>query len=147
MKKKKDSLFLVIVTLIISLIGLCIAYATFSQTLRINGSASVTASNWDIHFSSTEGGSGGGTITPTLSNINGSQPTSTASVGTFNSTQLTWTGSVKSPGDRIEFAFYIVNNGDYNAKISSLSKSALTCKSNNVVETTICNKLFRWNRS
>lgn len=139
--KRKNTIVIAIITLIVSVIGLSIAFATFSTTLRINGSATVQASSWDVHFSSTEGGSGGGTITPILSNNNGLTPTSTATVGTFNSTQLTWEGSVKTAGDKITFDFFIVNAGDYNASLSTLTKSALTCKMNGVPETTVCSKL------
>lgn len=139
--KKKNTIVVAIITLIVSVIGLSIAFATFSTTLRINGSATVQASSWDVHFSSTEGGAGGGTITPILSNNNGLTPTSTATVGTFNSTQLTWEGSVKTAGDKITFDFFIVNAGDYNASLSTLTKSALTCKMNGVSETTVCSKL------
>lgn len=141
MKKKKDSLFVVVLTLIISVIGLSIAYATFSTTLKINGNATVNASTWDVHFSSTAGGDGGGTITPILSNNNGLTPTSTASVGTFTATQLTWTGSVKTSGDKITFDFFIVNKGDFDAKIGTIGKSALTCKMNDLPETVVCSKL------
>lgn len=139
--KKKNTIVIAIITLIVSVIGLSVAFATFSTTLRINGSATVQASSWDVHFSSTEGGAGGGTITPILSNNNGLTPTSTATVGTFNSTQLTWEGSVKTAGDKITFDFFIVNAGDYNASLSTLTKSALTCKMNGVSETTVCSKL------
>lgn len=139
--KRKNTIVIAIITLIVSVIGLSIAFATFSTTLRINGSATVQASSWDVHFSSTEGGAGGGTITPMLSNNNGLTPTSTATVGTFNSTQLTWEGSVKTAGDKITFDFFIVNAGDYNASLSTLTKSALTCKMNGVPETTVCPKL------
>lgn len=139
--KRKNTIVIAIITLIVSVIGLSIAFATFSTTLRINGSATVQASSWDVHFSSAEGGAGGGTITPILSNNNGLTPTSTATVGTFNSTQLTWEGSVKTAGDKITFDFFIVNAGDYNASLSTLTKSALTCKMNGVSETTVCSKL------
>jgi hypothetical protein len=141
MVKKKDSIFIVIITLIISVICLSVAFATFSKTLVINGSAAVKTSNWDIHFSSTSGGPGGGTITPNLSNINGLTPTATASVGTFNSTQLIWNGSVQSPGDTITFDFFIVNSGDFNADLSTFTKNALTCKMDSIPETTVCDKL------
>ena len=141
MRKKRDSIFVVIITLVIAVIGLGIAYATFSRTLVINGSAQVTASEWNVHFSSTSGGPAGGTITPILSNDDGLTPTSTASVGTFNATQLTWNGTVQSSGDKITFDFYIVNSGSFDAKLSTLTKSALTCKMNDVPETTVCNKL------
>ena len=120
-KNKKDSLFLVILTLIIVVIGLGIAFATFSRTLTINGSATVNSSTWNVHFSSTSGGPAGGTITPVLDNIEGLTPTATASVGTFNATQL--------------------NSGDYDAKLSSLTKSALTCKVNDAPETAVCSKI------
>lgn len=140
-KNKKDSLFLVILTLIIVVIGLGIAFATFSRTLTINGSATVNSSTWNVHFSSTSGGPAGGTITPVLDNIEGLTPTATASVGTFNATQLTWNGSLKTSGDRIIFDFFVVNSGDYDAKLSSLTKSALTCKVNDAPEIAVCSKI------
>ena len=49
MRYKKITIAIVAV-LVISVIGLGIAFAAFSQTLTINGGASVQASQWKVVF-------------------------------------------------------------------------------------------------
>ena len=141
MIKRNETIIIVTFLLIIGLLAFSITYASFSQTLNIRGTSLVEPSTWDIHFSSASGGSAGGTITPRLSNKYYPTSTASASVLEFDGTILTWSGTVKSPGDTITFDFFIVNDGDYDATLYDLNKFTLTCKKNGVVETTVCNKL------
>lgn len=141
MIKRNETIIIVTFLLIIGLLAFSITYASFSQTLNIRGTSLVEPSTWDIHFSSASRGSAGGTITPRLSNKYYPTSTASASVLEFDGTILTWSGTVKSPGDTITFDFFIVNDGDYDATLYDLNKFTLTCKKNGVVETTVCNKL------
>lgn len=141
MIKRNETIIIVTFLLIIGLLAFSITYASFSQTLNIRGTSLVEPSTWNIHFSSASGGSAEETITPRLSNKYYPTSTASASVLEFDGTILTWSGTVKSPGDTITFDFFIVNDGDYDATLYDLNKFTLTCKKNGVVETTVCNKL------
>ena len=153
MNNKKFSISIIAV-LVIAIISLGVAFAAFSTTLNINGSASVESSNWNVYFSAdfencTNPGSNGvslvyideggtGHIVSTL----------------LTSDTLTWSATFKSPGDYIDFDFYVCNSGDYDADISltsglinfqnAVGNLNLTCTQNGVVTqeaATVCSHL------
>lgn len=146
MERKRGTALILSIALIISIIGLGIAFAAFSQNLTINGSATVTASTWDIHYATTDGGSAPGssgtTITPSATNTQSGIPsTATSTKGTLKATDFTWAGTFKTPGDRLSYTFYICNGGSYNAKVSSINTPNITCTKGGASETTICGKI------
>ena len=134
MEKNRGTAIAVIVALVVSVISLGVAFATFSTTLNINGSATVQASSWDVHFTtdSTNKTAGGTVANPT---ING---TATSTEKTLTATDFTWEGTLKSPGDSIQYHFYVTNQGSYNAKISSVSPTTVSCKIGQDTENTYC---------
>ena len=111
----------VIAVLLISLIGIGIAFAAFSQTLTINGSAEVEASKWQVVF---EGVTSASTIdTPTTS---GTASEITRPTIKNNDTEIsTYSVSLKTPGDSITYNFKIHNKGDFAANLSSLTISGV----------------------
>ena len=117
MEKNRKITIILVITLIISVIGLGIAFAAFSTTLNISGTAQVQSSSWDIEF---EGITTAGTIDNAV--INGTatevtHPTITNSgkdIGTYSVT-------LKSPGDSVTYNFKIHNKGDYAATVSSVT--------------------------
>ena len=111
----------VIAVLLISLIGIGIAFAAFSQTLTINGSAEVEASKWQVVF---EGVTSASTIdAPTTS---GTASEITRPTIKNNDTEIsTYSVSLKTPGDSITYNFKIHNKGDYAANLSSLTISGV----------------------
>ena len=57
-----------------------------------------------------------------------------------NATEIsTYSVTLKTPGDRLTYTFYIRNTGSYTAKVSSINTPTLTCTKNSSAETTICN--------
>ena len=101
-----------------------IAYATFTQQLRINGSASVEHANWDVHLANLRpvDGQGNviGSITGTAKQL--TAPSIKGANGTIAATGTTisdFVVTLNTPGDKISYIFDVVNNGDYNAGISS----------------------------
>lgn len=149
-KERKKSIHLIVAcALVISLIALSIAFSVFSSTLRINGQAEVVASNWDLHFSpsSTIGPSGEVSINPIITaydeNGNPITPTATATAATGVGTDLSYSVTFRSPREQVSYEFYVVNNGDYDARISSINKSsALSCTSAIQAEAdVVCNEL------
>ncbi len=116
MNKDKKLVF-GILALLVSIVAVSISYAAFTQSLNINGTANVTASNWSVHFANLTNGVRSGTASEVVA------PTIKASrtdIGDY---------SVKffTPGDSITYTFDVVNDGDYDAKISVLTKGTPTC--------------------
>lgn len=101
---------------VVTLFG--IAYAAFTQNLRINGSATTVATSWDIHFENLRPVDGENNVTGL---INGTAKQLTAPAIDSNATTIeNYSVSLTSPGDSISYIFDVRNAGDYNAKIASL---------------------------
>ena len=116
MFRDKKLTIAIIIVLMISVIGLGIAFAAFSQTLTINGTGTVEASKWQVVF---EGADGSNTLgAPTLT---GTAEVITAPTIKNNQTEIsTYSVSLKTPGDSVTYNFKIHNKGDYAATISSI---------------------------
>ena len=115
-KNKKILLISSISLAVIIVLG--IVYAAFTQQLNIAGSATGRSSKWDIHFEN-------------LSNVslNGTAKELTAPTINTNSTQISnYSVSLTSPGDYVEYTFDVVNDGDYDATLTNLSKTAPSCQ-------------------
>ena len=119
--KDRKTMIIVIIALIVSVIGLGIAFAAFSQTLTINGSAQVEASNWEVVF---EGMTNAGALdNPTI--VGTAEEVTHPSIKN-NSTEIsTYEVILKSPGDSITYNFKIHNKGSYAANLESLTISGV----------------------
>ena len=124
--KSKNTLLII---LIIGLVSMTVAYAALSTTLTISSSAKVASSSWDIHFENLSlvtnaSGNTGTVITPAQIQA--------------NTTQISGlVVDLKQPGDSVSYTFDIVNSGDINAKLNSLTLTTPSCGGN----TTACSKL------
>jgi hypothetical protein len=112
----------IIAVLIIAIISIGIAFATFSTTLNINGQAQVDASNWEIVFE--------GKTNPNVMDaptIVGTATQVTLPTIKNNATEIsTYSVTLKTPGDSITYDFKIHNKGSYDASISSLVISGVS---------------------
>ena len=121
-----------ILMLLVGIVAVSISYAAFTQNLNINGTANVQATNWSVHFANLSNGVRNGTASEVVA------PTIKASrtdIGDY---------SVKffTPGDSITYTFDVVNDGDYDAKISVLNKGTPQCGgSDSTSNTNVCNNL------
>lgn len=148
-ERKRSINLMVMCSVVISLITLSVAFAVFSSTLKINGQAEVVTSKWDLHFSadSTVGPGAQVSINPIITALDASgnpvTPTATATAATGVDTDLSYSVTFRSPREQVQYEFYIVNNGDYNAKISTINKNnTLVCTSAIQSEANIvCNEL------
>lgn len=104
--------------LIVGLVSMTVAYAALTQTLNINGSATVQniSQSWHVRFralDSTKDGSTYTAITPTqyatLANDAALSFTSDSTIVTLPAVTL------KAPGDKVEFVWVVENTGDINA--------------------------------
>jgi len=113
MEKRKDGQLIAIAALAIAIVFMSVGFAVFAQNLNINGTATVEKAVWDIHFNES------------------SFATSTNSVAvtpTFDSTStaLSWTATLKKPGDFAEFTVDVKNFGTFDANLKSITLSGLT---------------------
>ena len=126
MNNKKVTISIIIV-LVLSVISLGVAFATFSTTLNINGSAEVEATSWDIFFT-TENDGAKPTQETTVPNANiDPHGTATNNSATILATTFNWNANFKSPGDKIIYTIYVKNGGNYNAQVSSINTPQISC--------------------
>ena len=111
----REMKILVVAALIISIVAIGIGFSAFSETLTINGNASVQTSSWKVKFSEL----GSATLTGTAAEV--TKPTlSDTTIGTYNAT-------FKTPGDSISYKIKVSNTGSYNAKITTATIPVPTC--------------------
>lgn len=146
MERRRGTILVLAIALIIAVIGLGIAFAAFTQSLTINGSATVESSSWDIHYAETSAGTAPGTsgktITASTSNTqSGVTSTAASTTSTLKPNDFTWAGTFKTPGDRISYTFYVCNKGSFGAKLTSITTPTPTCTKGGQTEQTICGKI------
>ena len=137
MKNRKITIA-VIAVLVISVLGIGIAFAAFSRSLTINGNGTIENSKWEVVFE-------GLTNTDTLDGpeIVGSAAVTTAPTIKNNATEISsFVASLRSPGDSITYNFKIHNTGDYAATVSSVvMASGVNLTTNTEARTSAANTL------
>ena len=112
MEKERRIKTLSLVALIVAVLGLTVAFASLSQMLTINGTASINSATWDIHFENLVRSTNGDAT------ING-EPT-------LNSTTISGIDvTLTKPNDGVVFLVNIVNDGTIDAKVESIEVSEL----------------------
>ena len=127
MEKKRGTIFGVVIALVIAVISLGVAFAAFSTTLTINGTATIQATKWDIFFANASNGtkpSSAAALPAANITTNG---TATSTTTSLSASAFQWTATLKSPGDYVIYTFYAINDGDYNAKVRATLAPTLTC--------------------
>ncbi len=126
MEKSRKMKIISLIVLVVMVLGLTVAFAALSQTLTINGSATVNTASWDIHFE----------------NLTLSEKTGTAEVsGTPSLTGTVISGidvSLNKPGDKIVYEFDLVNNGSIEAKLTDINMNSLISESSYVSKMREC---------
>lgn len=117
MKEHSKSIILAVLGVI--LLGMSIAYATLSTALKINGTANVAATTWNIHFANVAVAN---TTTITKYNLGTLDENSSNTTGTKISGLK---ASLNNPADKLVVNFDIVNSGTIDAKLQSFSKSII----------------------
>lgn len=123
MEKERKIKVLSLVALIVAVLGLTVAFAALSQTLTINGTASVDAANWDVRFESLDGTYN---VSPTLSRTPGSTEVLYAEnleISEDGSTANVVGVLLGRPGDYATYDFKISNKGTIDAKISNIEEN------------------------
>ena len=132
MRKKENKIVFGILALLVSIVAVSISYAAFTQNLNINGSANVQATSWSVHFANLTNAVTSGTahedVAPTIK-------ASRTDIGDYEV-------SFYTPGDSITYKFDVVNDGDYDAKISVVTKGTPSCSGTDVTSNTnVCANL------
>lgn len=135
MDKNRQLKVIAIVALCIAVIGLSVAYAAMSTSLKINGTATMNTASWSIKFANlsevAKTGTANVVTAPTLSDTH---------IGDYN-VELT------KPGDSITYTFDVMNTGTLDAIMSTFTKAAKpTCTGVSTTNATadatiVCNNL------
>lgn len=135
---REKKMIIAIAALAIALIGsIGTAVAAFSQDLKINGSATVKGTSWDIHFDNLK----------TVALIGDAEEEATPSIDGASTTIGDYKVNLQTPGDSAEYTFDVVNAGNIDAEITALvikTGSGLTCSStgpNAATNAAVCSKL------
>lgn len=111
MDKKRGTQTIIIAILAVAILFMSVGFAIYAQNLDINGTVTVKASKWSIHFVNN-------TYTET-GNV-------TATAHTLTDTVATYTATLTKPGDTYSFTVDITNDGTFDANLDSLTLSTLT---------------------
>lgn len=108
MEKERKVKVLSLMALIVAVLGLTVAFAALSQTLTINGTASVNAAEWDVHITDL-----------TKTRVDGSaevisEPTISSDGKAIENLQV----SLKKPGDYVRYDYYFENTGTIDAQLT-----------------------------
>lgn len=131
--KNFKTIMIIAIVAIVAVVG--VGYAAFSSNLTINGKGTVKASSWKIKFANLSDANPTGKaqeITkPTISN---------------NDTHIgDYAVTLKAPGDMVYYVFDVVNEGTFDAEISSITIGTPECTGNGANadqdKTNVCNNL------
>ena len=151
MEKQRGTTIAIVAALIVAVISLGVAFAAFSTTLNINGTATVQASSWKIYFSNSntansEPSSSTAIADITESNTQGLPETATGT-GSMTATEVTWNATFKTAGDKVVYKFYVRNDGAFDAKVSNTPAataaggSGITCTKGGSAEVDVCSHI------
>ena len=114
MNSKKGKRKNLLVVLILLLIGVSIGYALLTSTLNISGTSNIKKLGWDVHFDN---------IVLEDGNVTAIK---NATIDDNNKTSIEYIVKLNKPGDKYEFTVDVVNAGDIDAMIGTVSKTGLT---------------------
>ena len=120
MEKKRNSQTIINEILAVAVLFMSVGFAAFAQTLNIQGNVTVEPTKWSVHWDTTSYSQTTGSV-PVL---NGSLTTGTTP--TLTNTDVTFGARLTKPGDFAEFSIDAINDGDFDAKLTSITLSPLT---------------------
>lgn len=123
MQKQKNTQLLVIGVLAFAILFMSIGFAAYSQKLNINGMATVGTNRWSVHFNPDSYQLGEGSVKENSKVI--------------TDTAISYSVTLKEPGDYYLFQIDVVNDGQYNAVLDSIDMSELSAAESDYVTYTI----------
>ena len=118
MEKDRGFKIIAIAALLLSVIGLSIAYAGYTATLTVEGTATVSSA-WKVIWKDLDAG------TPTGY---ASVENKTLAIDTTSKQSISgFIGTLKAPGDTITYTWKAANDGDIDASITGVTVGTLSC--------------------
>ena len=108
-----------------------IVYAGFTQQLDIQGKAAVNKSSWLIRFTN---------LQPVVKTGTATEKTA-PSINTNDTKISEYDVTLTTPGDSVSYTFDVVNDGTFNAEISSITIPTPSCTGNGTTATTDANNV------
>ena len=120
MEKKRNSQTIIIAILAVAVLFMSVGFAAFAQTLNIQGNVRVEATTWSVHWDNSSYSKASGSVDILNQSLTaGSSPT-------LSNTDVTFGAKLEKPGDYAEFSINAINDGDFDAKLTSITLSPLT---------------------
>ena len=107
MKKDKGLQTVVISILAIAVLVMSVGFASYAQNLNISGTATFAGAKWDVHFDT--------------SSFNETGTITSSPAATISTTDITYNVALAGPGDEYTFDVDVVNNGTFDASLSSIT--------------------------
>jgi hypothetical protein len=107
MKKDKGLQTIIISILAIAILVMSIGFASYAQNLNISGTATFAGAKWDVHFDT--------------SSFNETGTITSSPAATISTTDIAYTVALAEPGDVYTFDVDVVNNGTFDASLTSIT--------------------------
>ena len=117
MEKDRGFKLAAIAALLLSVIGLSIAYAGYTATLTVDGTATV-ASAWKVVWEDLSAGQATGYA---------SVENKTLAIDSTEQAISGFVGTLKAPGDTITYTWKASNKGEIDATVTGVTVGTLTC--------------------
>lgn len=119
MEKQKHAQTAIIGVLAVAILAMAVGFALYNQNLNINGTATLTAAKWSVHFVKTGDGA--------YKKADGSvDPTAAPTVNENGTTLETYNVTLAKPGDYYEFTTTVINDGTIDARLSGVTLTNLS---------------------
>lgn len=105
----------IIVLLVVAIVAMSIGFANFSETLEINGTADIAPTEWSVHFDDASYNESG-TVAATNHNV--------------GELAVTYDVTLAKPGDTYSFTVDVINDGDFDAELTSITLPDITTHAN-----------------
>ena len=128
MERERKVKIIGLVSVIVAVIGLTIAFAALSSTLNISSGANLDRVNMDIHFKNIVRTS----ISPNASTTGTPTPLSGNTAPTIDNINVT----LHQPGDYVTYTADIENTGDIDAEIDNIQLTGISAEQEDIFEFT-----------
>lgn len=112
MRQEKSLQNIVVVVLAIAVLAMSVGFATYNQSLNINGTATFTAAKWDVHFD-----------TSTFAETSTIHADPSPTVG---NTSISYSVTLPQPGSTYSFHVDVKNYGTIDASLKKITMTGLT---------------------
>lgn len=129
MERQKNGRIIAIIALVFAIAGLSLGFAAYSTTLNITSSADVKldADTWKVGFSTVNSAITENTVTGTLTGSLTGDNAGTLNLTQFVISQTTNATLHTTNGSKVEYNFYIVNDGELDAYLNAVTMGHLSC--------------------